>query len=42
MHTLYVQKYEEDLETPKGSYDYHLKYFQENFNLLFRYPKADT
>ena len=42
MHELYVQKYEAGVERPIVSYHYYLKYFQENFNLSFGYPRTDT
>ena len=42
MHNLYVKKYEANEECPIVSYHYYLKYFQENFNLSFGYPRTDT
>ena len=41
MHELYLQKYEA-AGTNIVSYGYYLKYFNENFNLSFGYPKSDT
>ena len=42
MYGLYVQKHEVDAEDPVVSYNFYLKYFNENFNLSFGYPKTDT
>ena len=42
MHNLYLQKYEAGIEKPIVSYGYYLKYFNENFNMSFGYPKVDT
>ena len=39
MHDLYLKKYEADADKPTVSYS---KYFNENFNMSFRYPRADT
>lgn len=41
MHDLYVAKYESNGEGIV-SYDYYRKYFNENFNISFGNPKADT
>ena len=42
MHELYVKKYETGARSPVVSYSFYLKYFNENFNLCFGYPKTDT
>ena len=42
MHDLYLKKYEPDAAKPIVSYSYYLKYFNENFNMSFGYPRADT
>lgn len=42
MHNLYIQKYENSAEKPTVTYSYYLKYFNENFNMTFGYPKTDT
>ena len=42
MHDLYLKKYEADADKPTVSYNYYLKYFNENFNMSFGYPRADT
>lgn len=42
MHNLYLEKYEPDAAKPIVSYRYYLKYFNENFNMSFGYPRADT
>ena len=40
MHNLYFKKYEPDAAKPIVSYSYYLKYFSENFNMSFGYPRA--
>ena len=42
MHDLYLKKYEPDAAKPIVSYSYYLKYFNENFNISYGYPRADT
>ena len=42
MHELYVQKYEPNAKKPLVTYSFYWKYFNENFNITFGYPRSDT
>lgn len=42
MHELYLKKFEPAVDKPLVTYEAYLRYFNENFNISFGYPKSDT